>query len=46
MIFADATKVLDLIDDSMRLSASSRNVLNCGASWVDVSKSVGAEING
>ncbi|MBB5353900.1 hypothetical protein HNR46_004165 [Haloferula luteola] len=45
-IFADATKVLDLIDDAMKLPASSRTSLGGGAFWVDLGKAVGTDING
>lgn len=45
-IFADATKVLDLIDEAMKLPASSRTSLGGGAFWVDLGKAVGTDING
>lgn len=45
-IFADATKVLDLIDEAMSLPTSGRNALGGGAFWLDLGKAVGTDING
>jgi hypothetical protein len=45
-LFADPSKVLDLIDDAMKLPASSRTSLGGGAFWVDLGKAVGTDING
>lgn len=45
-IFADATKVFELIDEAMNVPASGRNTLGGGAFWVDLGKAVGTDING
>lgn len=45
-IFADATKIFELIDEAMNVPVSGRNTLGGGAFWVDLGKAVGTDING